>query len=68
MNLHRRVWIPRETECHVLLIAESGHQLGHNALTSDGPAHLVANVLIKHLIICCVFLKLESLESFIPHS
>ena len=62
-NWHRRVWVPREPECHVLLVTEPGHQLGHNALASDGPAHLVAYVLIKDLIICILSVSKALLQS-----
>ena len=43
------VLIPRQAECHVLLLAQPRHQLRHDALARDGPPHLVADILVQHL-------------------
>ena len=43
------VLLPRQTERHVLVLVQPGHQLGHDALPSNGPPHFVPNILIKDL-------------------
>ena len=49
--LLRSVRVSWETKSHVLLITKSCHQLGDNALASNGPSHFKAHAVIQHFTI-----------------